>query len=108
MSSNLPEWPGADESYRRAQIINSALCARAWDAALVSAKGNRKQAYKIYSVPEDSQTLIDAMNAGDEETIKALNHQYRDLWLPTAHFVDVSTISEYDIDQKLSNTIRCF
>ena len=24
------------------------------------------------------------------------------------HFVDVSTISEYGLDQKLSNSIRCF
>jgi hypothetical protein len=82
--SNLPNWNGADEAYRRAGVINRKLCARAWEAAMDSAKHDYRKARKLYVLPEDVATMIVAMNAGDEETMKALNHQYRELWLISA------------------------
>jgi hypothetical protein len=80
MSSNLPNWNAADECYRRAGIVNAELCKRAWEAALSQAKGNSKKARGLYIIPEDVRTLISAMDAGDEETIKGINHQYREIW----------------------------
>jgi hypothetical protein len=83
--SNLPNWNGADEAYRRAGVINRKLCYLAWKAAMNGAKGNYRKARKLYVLPEDVGRMIVAMDAGDEETMKALNHQYRDIWLISAN-----------------------
>jgi hypothetical protein len=37
-----------------------------------------------YRQPDDITAMIEALNDGDEETIKALNHQYRRFWLKGA------------------------
>jgi hypothetical protein len=73
--SNLPTWPGADTVYTRLQRINTTLCKRAYEAAFAerktkkNASGTRKKFQ--WTVPEDVEQNIQAMNRGDEEACKA-------------------------------------
>ena len=74
MTSNLPNWPGADVAYRHAAMwtrVQAAADYRAW------LSGKRK--YK-FAVSEDVADCISAMNTGDEETIKSLNLRHIAQW----------------------------
>lgn len=65
MSSNLPEWDGADTVYRRLMEINNKLSAAAYAA------GKRKGKKVEWTLPEEVRDNINAMNRGDEEACKA-------------------------------------
>ena len=76
MSSNLPNWAGADVAYKRASEWTSAVAKKAYDAFVETRK---KRSDKFY-VPEDVTTMINAMNIGDEEVMKGLNATYSEYW----------------------------
>ena len=61
--SNLPKWHGASECYSRAY---------AWMNAIAS---------KSRRATDDVHAMVKALNAGDEDTIKALNWTHREHWL---------------------------
>jgi hypothetical protein len=71
MESNLPDWSGADGAYRRAAIITANMA----KAGHVKRIGRGEKAK--CEVSADLQDYIEAMNKGDEEQIKALNHVWR-------------------------------
>ena len=70
--ANLPNWHGADEAYRRAYVWTAAVNARAY----ASAKDKRR-----WVQPDDVTEMINALNQGDEETIKGLNHRHIADWI---------------------------
>ena len=65
MSSNLPEWDGADVVYKRLGEINNKLAAQAY------ANGKRVGKKIEWDLPEEVRDNINAMNRGDEEACKA-------------------------------------
>jgi hypothetical protein len=69
--SNLPTWPGADVCYTRAGMITDHLCRSSYQAAKVK---------KGWRPPEEATDLINAMNRGDEEAIKAACQRYSHIW----------------------------
>ncbi|MFO0449971.1 MAG: hypothetical protein ACK52I_15135 [Pseudomonadota bacterium] len=71
MESNLPDWPGADGAYRRTVIIIANMA----KAGHIKRIGRGEKAK--CEVSADLQDYIEAMNKGDEERIKALNHVWR-------------------------------
>lgn len=73
--SNLPAWPGADVCYARAGKINEHLCRTSYAAAKVK---------KGWRPPEEVTELIQAMNRGDEEVIKAACLRYSHIWSAAA------------------------
>ena len=73
--SNLPTWPGADGSYARAVKINEHLCLTSYAAA---------KFMKGWRPPEEVTELIQAMNRGDEEAIKAACQRYPHIWATAA------------------------
>lgn len=76
--TNLPSFDGAAVVYERAEAICSSLNAARYAAQAKAAKGR-----KFKFMPDDDATaIIDAMNRGDEETLKAFNHQFCRIWLP--------------------------
>lgn len=64
---SLPNWPGADVVYSRAQTITTTICSRAYQSQRGAWK--RKTGFR-FSVPEDARDIIDAMNRGDENYLK--------------------------------------
>lgn len=76
MTSNLPEWPGADTVYLRCQVINTELCRRSY---LHHCQTNKRKRVP-WNVPEDVQEAIIAMKKGDEEFLKDWTYRHRDLW----------------------------
>lgn len=74
--TNLPSFNGAAAVYERAEKICSSLNAARYAAQAKIAKGK-----KFKFMPDDDATaIIDAMGRGDEETLKAFNHQFRHIW----------------------------
>ena len=70
----LPAWPGSDTVYRRCQAINESICRESYAAHKA---GKRRY---VWTPPEDVQDAIRAMNAGDEESLKAWAALHRDRW----------------------------
>lgn len=77
--SNLPNWPGADTVYTRLQRINTTLCKRSYEAAFAERK--RRRTKVEWSIPEDVEANIQAMNRGDEEACKAAVQRHLSLAL---------------------------
>ena len=73
-NDNLPDWPGADAVYRRCQAINESLCRASYQAWRM---GKRRY---VWTPPDDVLAAIRAMDAGDEESLKAWAARHRDLW----------------------------
>jgi hypothetical protein len=74
--TNLPSFDGANVVYERAQVVCSHLNAARYTKQAKIANGR-----KFKFIPDDDATaIIEAMNRGDEETLKAFNHQFRHLW----------------------------
>jgi hypothetical protein len=70
--SNLPKWPGASQCYSRANRLLQYMadhCVPERDG--IPIRPFRRPLSWIVCTP-DMQSLIDALNAGDEETIKGL------------------------------------
>lgn len=78
MTGNLPSWPGADVVYARADVIASELARREY-AAWCKRKRPRKS--DRFSVSPTIGAIVDAMNTGDEETLKAFVAEYLDIAL---------------------------
>jgi len=76
-----PTWPGAAVAYSRAYQIMQELAVAAYRAAQITRKGKRPAPWTL---PDDVETLRLACAAGDEETIKAMNHRYIAIWAPAA------------------------
>ena len=78
--SNLPDFPGAAVVYDRAQRIAAHLNAARYAAQVKIAKGKKFK----FMPDDDAVAIVDAMNRGDEESLKAFNHQFRHVWQKTA------------------------
>lgn len=74
--SNLPNFPGAAVVYRRAEAILQALNSDEYKRQLAANKGRK---LKSYRPPAESDAIVDAMNKGNEEALKAATHEYRHL-----------------------------
>ena len=74
--SNLPKWAGADTVYTRAGRIASALNLDSYRAQRAASKRKRFR----FSPPPEAIAIIEAMNRGDEESLKAFTFQYRHLY----------------------------
>lgn len=79
LNSNLPDWPGASVVYSRVNAINAVLCQEAYLAA--KPKRRTQRAWK-YTVPEDVRASIDALDNGNEESLKAYVAQHLSLLFP--------------------------
>lgn len=75
--NNLPDFPGASVVYSRASMIAAHLNAQEYDAQRKKVKGRKFK----FSPNRDASILIDAMNRGDEDVLKAMNYRFRDVWL---------------------------
>ena len=75
---NLPNWAGAAVVYGRAYRILAHMGARG--AVQIAKRGRRK----VCHVSEDMADAIDALNAGDEERLKAFTWTHRAIWLDNA------------------------
>jgi len=73
--STLPNFPGAAVVYARAEAIATKLNA---DEYRKQREGNKNKRFR-FSPNAEAAFIIDAMNRGDEEALKAANHQYRHL-----------------------------
>lgn len=73
--SNLPQWAGAATVYDRVEMIATALCRSEYEAQRSRGKVRR------FSPPQEAIDIIAAMNAGEEEALKAIAYQYRNVWL---------------------------
>jgi len=76
---NLPNWPGASHCYSRARRLLQYMAEHTGDPAQIGTPIPRSGKQRKRSTPTswivctpDMQSLIDALNAGDEETIKGL------------------------------------
>lgn len=74
--SNLPNFPGASVVYARAEKIASHLNAQEYARQSAAARGRKFRFTPNY----DAAVIIDAMNKGDEETLKSMNHQFMHVW----------------------------
>jgi len=75
---NLPNWPGASHCYSRARRLLQYMadrCVPERDGTPMPRSNARRSIGRTTSwivCTPDMQSLIDALNAGDEETIKGL------------------------------------
>ena len=75
---NLPNWPGASHCYSRARRLLQYMadrCVPERDGTPMPRSSARRSIGRTTSwivCTPDMQSLIDALNAGDEETIKGL------------------------------------
>jgi hypothetical protein len=76
MSSNLPNWPGADSVYAKVSAILKEMGAREYKAFCARKKPRKSDRF---APSETMDTIIAAMNMGDEEALKAAQYAYRDL-----------------------------
>lgn len=67
--SNLPDWPGADAVYATANAILARMGRRGHATPAVTRRG---RVVAPGTVSDEMRALIDALNKGDEETIKGL------------------------------------
>lgn len=75
--SNLPEWNGAATVYDRCETICRVLNARKYEH---DRRNDKRKSFRFTS-HDDARAIIDAMNKGNEEILKAFCHEYRELWL---------------------------
>lgn len=74
--SNLPVWPGAETVYHRVMNINGARCKNSYAAWI-----EKKRKGEDWRAPDDiADEIIPAMNAGDEEILKAYTHRFPHFW----------------------------
>ena len=66
-TGNLPNWPGAEVCYSRAY----AMLDRMAKAGHVRRQRTKRRHGSVCTVSEDMAHVIDALNRGDEEAIKA-------------------------------------
>lgn len=71
----VPKWPGAEKVYGALQRVLAVMAKKGHATAAVTTKRGRILAPG--SVSDEMRDLIDALNRGDEEQLKALQAQYR-------------------------------
>ena len=71
----LPNFPGAETVYRRAETICQKMNANEYKAQRAACKNKRFR----FHPSSDACSIIDAMNRGDEEMLKAAIYAYRNL-----------------------------
>ncbi|API58472.1 hypothetical protein BSL82_03445 [Tardibacter chloracetimidivorans] len=72
-------WPGASVVYTRVQTINIARAKEAY-VAWYNSHATRHKKPKGWTLPEDIQEAIEALNNGNEEYLKAYAMKYIDYW----------------------------
>ena len=72
MTSDLPDWPGAAEFYRRAYRLLDRMAAagHAKPAVTVPLRKGRSQILQPGCVSKTMRDLVEALGSGDEEFIK--------------------------------------
>ena len=75
----FPSWSGAATVYARCGAICKALNEAAYAAQTSKSKGKK---LKQFSPSPDAELIIEAMNKGDEESLKAIagSYLYRHYW----------------------------
>lgn len=74
-TGNLPSWPGAAVVYSRAASLATEMCRRAYQ----SQRSKTKKKLSRFHPPKEATRIIDAMNKGDEEVLKGIVIEYRNL-----------------------------
>ena len=77
VGGNLPSWPGASSVYSYLYGVLARLGAEAWERERTACRKRGRKARGLSSVPEEMQTIIAALRAGDEETLKAIQLPYK-------------------------------
>ena len=80
MTSNLPDWDGADEAYIRAYIWTNKVAMESYQTHIQNPKVKTNRQRRGWEPPEDVIQCRNALHSGDEETIKGLNLKYIDYW----------------------------
>lgn len=66
MSGNLPNWPGASECYSKIYDLLNSMASNGH----IQQRGGKRRL--VCNVSGDMDHIINALNKGDEETIKAV------------------------------------
>lgn len=68
MSGNLPDWPGAEGAYRHAASVLNSMVKQGHVTVIRNGRGK-----PIQAIPsQEMETLISAMNEGNESILKSL------------------------------------
>lgn len=73
----LPDWAGAAVVYERCRVITMSLNVAAYASQRHAWK--RKTGFR-FSPSAEAESIIDAMDRGDEEALKAVTWTYRNIW----------------------------
>jgi len=73
--ASTPSWPGADKIYSRLYKVLEMMGHAEWKSQVAQAKKQRRK-LKRFSPSGGMQDIIDALNKGDEEELKALNLEH--------------------------------
>jgi hypothetical protein len=77
MAGNLPSWPGASSVYSYLYKVLEELGAEWWSREVAAAKKKGRAPRPPFTVPEEMSDIIDALDEGDEETLKAIQMTYK-------------------------------
>jgi hypothetical protein len=77
--NNLPNFPGASAVYTRALKITASLNAVEYVRQKHAAHKRGCKTFR-FTPNSDAVAIIAAMNKGDEEFLKAMNHQFMHVW----------------------------
>lgn len=76
---SLPSWPGASSVYSYLRGVLERLGAEHWQRELAAhrKRGRKGLPKQISAPPDEMKTIIAALGAGDEETLKAIQMSYK-------------------------------
>jgi len=75
-NAEVPDWSGADAVYSNLYKVLEELGAANWEAEVARAKKRRVKP-KSPRPTEEMETIMEALNSGDEEQLKALHLEYK-------------------------------
>jgi len=73
--ASTPSWPGADKIYSRLYKVLEMMGHAEWKSQVAQAKKRRRKLNR-FTPTGDMQDIIDALDNGDEEELKALNLEH--------------------------------